>query len=158
MCYTSLHVQAVHGPEAWYHTWFCPVLKQPLNSTCHARKSHNAFSVYIVCFKRLSPIHDLSNIARREYWLSFFQYYFPACSQGLYKAGLRNTQCQNCPPNSTVVGAVTCNCTRGHYRMHGEGAAVPCTSKLLSTLFVFEIGFSQQCIANNILYIMNWTF
>ena len=131
---------------------------RPLNSTCHARKSHNAFLVYIVCFKRLSPIHDLSNIARREYWLSFFQYYFPACSQGQYKAGLRNTQCQSCPANSTVVGAVTCNCTRGHYRMNGEGAADPCTSKLLGTLFVFEIGFSQQCIANNILYIMNWTF
>ena len=126
----------------------CPVLYQPLNSTGHAHKSHDAFLLYIVCFKRLSPIHDLSNA-------SFFQYYVPACSQGLYKAGLRNTQCQSCPPNSTVVGAVTCNCTRGHYRMDGEGAADPCTSKLLGTLFVFEIGFSQQCIANNILYIMN---
>ena len=62
--------------------------------------------------------------------MSFSLFHFPACSPGMYKAGLRNTQCQSCPANSTVVGAVTCNCTRGHYRMNGEGAADPCTSKL----------------------------
>ena len=69
------------------------------------------------------------------YWMSLF--HFPACSPGMYKAGLGNTQCQNCPANSTVVGAVTCNCTRGHYRMNGEGAADPCTSKLIGVLFHF---------------------
>ena len=52
----------------------------------------------------------------------------------MYKAGVGNTQCRNCPANSTVVGAVTCNCTRGHYRMNGEGAADPCTSKFVVSL------------------------
>ena len=87
------------------------------------------------------------NVVSREYWLSFFPYHFSACNQGLYKAGLGNTQCQSCPANSTVVGAVTCNCTHGHYRMNGEGIADPCTSKLLGVLICFSFieNFAARC-------------
>ena len=86
--------------------------------------------------------------------MSFSLFHFPACSPGMYKAGLRNTQCQNCPANSTVVGAVTCNCTRGHYRMNGEGAADPCTSKLLGVL----VHFIAQCVARKFVYIVCLTY
>ena len=71
----------------------------------------------------------------------------------MYKAGLRNTQCQNCPANSTVVGAVTCNCTRGHYRMNGEGAADPCTSKLVGACVVIA-----HCVTSKFVYIVCLTF
>ena len=86
-----------------------------------------------------SPLSQTLNIANLVSILHVIECHFlhtllPACSQGLYKAVLGNTRCQSCPANSTVVGAVTCNCTRGHYRMHGEGIADPCTSKLVGVL------------------------
>ena len=88
--------------------------------------------------------------------MSFSLFHFPACSPGMYKAGLRNTQCQNCPANSTVVGAVTCNCTRGHYRMNGEGATDPCTSKL--NLLVCCFSFIAQCVTSKFVYIVCLTY
>ena len=103
--------------------------KTSVKMRCLHFRGSESFRIYI---KRLSLIYDLS-LCVGNYWL--FPYHFPACSQGQYKAGFRNTQCQSCPANSTVVGAVTCNCTRGHYRMHGEGIADPCTSKLVGVLF-----------------------
>ena len=108
--------------------------KMSVKMRCLHFRGSESFLIYINIFKRLSLIYDLSLcVVNRGYWL--FPYHFSACSPGQYKAGLRNTQCQSCPANSTVVGAVTCNCTRGHYRMHGEGAADPCTSKLVGVLF-----------------------
>jgi len=108
--------------------------KMSVKMRCLHFRGSESFLIYINIFKRLSLIYDLLLcVVNRGYWL--FPYHFSACSQGLYKAGLGNTQCQSCPANSTVVGAVTCNCTRGHYRMHGEGAADPCTSKLVGVLF-----------------------
>ena len=116
------------GTKAWYGTWLLPC-------AVSASQPH-VMCIYICILSISNGYHQyelsLIYIASRGYWLSFFSFHFPACRPGMYKAGVGNTQCQSCPANSTVVGAVTCNCTRGHYRMNGEGAADPCTSKLVS--------------------------
>ena len=128
------------GSEAHIALGFCLVQYQPLNHTSCA---------YICILSISNGYHQyelsLIYIASTGYWLSFPPYHFPACSQGMYKAGVGNTQCQNCPANSTVVGAVTCNCTRGHYRMNGEGASDPCTSKLVGACVVIAHCVASLC-------------